>query len=662
MTRNIPRRLDSLLLVIGATSLAAITLVPPATSRMYTSPWELFYWTALLVPALRLLWLAATEPRFRLPSRAWTTLAAATAIVILLSALFSPYRGSALLWSAVPLGAIALFFGLADWLAGDANRGHRLDAALTVAFGIAMLVCMAWWLADVVSIIERNRFREAFFAMRNPHPLGHSNYTAGLALLSLPWLVHAARGTTKLRAVGMLGVVLALGALFTSGSRGGLLGLGVFAVSAIFLEGISRRRVAILILAIAGIAIIAVANPRVRRLLAPRDPGAAPNPSTVQRIAMLKAGIELGKQRPILGWGLHTTPLVYPRVRHQLAGGAENVLQLHSLPVELWAGLGSGGILALLGIAALIFRQARRHPTATAALLGYGAFALTDYQLDVPIIAFAIAAIGARAAAAADEEPRIASAARWVLVGIIVAVITAVILLGRRDVTPQLNATALALAQKADGRDQATAMLRESLQKNPRQEIAHFNLGWLLLVSDPAAAEQHFVEAAQLVPDKGGVYFGIGLSRLNRHDTAGAAGLLALECLNDPRFLASYWWQEPSIGALRGEARLAFAMMLEQMRTEFPVESWHAAQLRHLATVSGRLGEAGPGAERAYRRQRTGYPVLMRDQDISPPVDVYDVRETSDFEESLAAPLPPKGWLPSPLLLKLLDAARAPRQ
>jgi hypothetical protein len=62
-----------------------------------------------------------------------------------------------------------------------------------------------------------------------------------------------------------------------------------------------------------------------------------------------------------------------------------------------------------------------------------------------------------------------------------------------------------------------------------------------------------------------------------------------------------------------------------------------------------------PGSEISYRRERIGYPVLMRDQDIATPVDLYDVREDPRFPASVPFPLPSKGWLPSPRLLKLLD-------
>ena len=58
-----------------------------------------------------------------------------------------------------------------------------------------------------------------------------------------------------------------------------------------------------------------------------------------------------------------------------------------------------------------------------------------------------------------------------------------------------------------------------------------------------------------------------------------------------------------------------------------------------------------------YRRERIGYPVLMRNSDLAPPFDLYDVREDPRFPASVPFPLPDKGWLPSPMLLKLLDAS-----
>ena len=61
------------------------------------------------------------------------------------------------------------------------------------------------------------------------------------------------------------------------------------------------------------------------------------------------------------------------------------------------------------------------------------------------------------------------------------------------------------------------------------------------------------------------------------------------------------------------------------------------------------------GPERAYRRERPGYPVLMRNPDLGAPLDVFVVREIVTPPDPAAPPLPPKGWLPSPIFVRLLD-------
>ena len=88
---------------------------------------------------------------------------------------------------------------------------------------------------------------------------------------------------------------------------------------------------------------------------------------------------------------------------------------------------------------------------------------------------------------------------------------------------------------------------------------------------------------------------------------------------------------------------------------------WVTLQQARLATLAPRLGQVSPGPESNYRRERIGYPVLMRNLDLAPPADLYDVREDPRFPASVPFKLPDKGWLPSPVLLKLLDAAPVAR-
>jgi tetratricopeptide (TPR) repeat protein len=370
---------------------------------------------------------------------------------------------------------------------------------------------------------------------------------------------------------------------------------------------------------------------------------------------MMLAGWRMGLDRPLLGWGPGTTPLVYPRYRGQLDGGAENVLQLHSLPVNLWAELGLAGLAALAALALLGLRHAAADPLTATSLAGYVAFSLTDWQLDVPIFAVAVAFYCARLTSTRStlhrtEEasaPSPGIAPRLVGAGVLLG-LALVALLGRPDPTPELNVRALAAGRDPAQADTAIALLRASLAHNPDQEIAHFNLGWLLVVRDPPRAEQHFRAAAALVPDKGGVYFGLGLALLNQSRSAAAAAAFALECINDPRFLASPWWREPAIAATRAASAAAFADYLRRLGPAAPAG---------LSAIP--LGEVPPGPERLTRRERLGYPVLMRNLDLPPPIDLYEVRELVSPPPANST-LPAKGWLPSPLLRQLLDRPAGP--
>ncbi|MBI4623168.1 MAG: O-antigen ligase family protein [Verrucomicrobia bacterium] len=672
----------------GTVCLALVTLATPGATRMFSWPWSLAFAGVLLAPALVLVLRAFDRRRpLALPAPAWLVPILATAATILVSALASPHRHQSLLWGAPLLAGIAVFLLVFDGLHAGSDRveaqRERLENLFVALFALVACASIGLWLAHLPRLAPG-----AVFDARNPFPLGHSNYTAGLALLMLPTAVAMAvrrRGRWRFAAATL--VVLSLAMLFTSGSRGGFLGLAVLAMAALIAAPISRRqRWQLAALgAIAGLA-FAVGHPRTRAMFARPASGAAPNISNVQRQAMLTAAWRMGADRPLLGWGPGTTPLVFPRYRAGLNGGAENVLQLHCLPAHLWAELGAAGVACLLAFAALMIRAATRHPVAAATLGAYGVFALTDWQLDVPVFAAVVAAfaallappalpaesnpigyssprVAAFAALPAPPTPSAASnpigyssprVAGGFIAGFALVALGCVALLGRRDPAPERNLRALALAREPAGVDRAIALFRESLALNPDQEIAHFNLGWLLVVRDPAAAERHFHAAAHLVPDKGGVYFGLGLARLNQGRRDAAARAFALECLNDPLFLTSPWWREPAIAIAREATSREFSRAIARVRSLLTEGTWAFAQLTRLAEATSRLGHATAGPERSHRRERTGYPVLMRNLDLTTPVDLFDVRESQDTGTT-AATLPPKGWLPSPLLLTLLN-------
>jgi hypothetical protein len=222
---------------------------------------------------------------------------------------------------------------------------------------------------------------------------------------------------------------------------------------------------------------------------------------------------------------------------------------------------------------------------------------------------------------------------------------------------------------------------------NPDQEIAHFNLGWLLVVTDPAAAESHFNAAAHLVPDKGGVYFGLALARLNQDRPAQISGVvhaLALECLNDPAFLISPWWRQPNLAALRPATMVELHRLAKRVAAQLSArKDQRHRDAEYIPVLADWLvGRSGPGQilrhaftsarvsyfaarpsvpewstapSKVYHRERPGYPVLMRNLDLPTPVDLFEVQENSLASGDLAELFPKKGWLPAPLLVGALD-------
>ena len=597
---------------IGLLSLTAITLVNPGASRMHAEPWSNCYWIAVVVPALLLLLRLSTATPWRAPRKPWLIWLAASAALLGASGFFSPYRGPSLWWTALPLSGLVTFLLAHDWLQAAPKNRERLVTFQTIAAGALMLVSIGYWLFDRFNLTNDPVFSTSIFERRNPFPLGHANYTAGLALLSLPWLVRAAHHQRGLlRITSCLATTLALLTLFLSGSRGGLVGLGALGIGTLLNAKLGWKKFIIFagsVVAIAGL--LALANPRIRALTSPRDLSGEPNSGSVQRTAMLEGGIAMTLDRPIFGWGIGSTPLAFPRFRQYLEGGAENVLQLHNTPIEILATTGSVGFLLSVVFLALAFLNRSQAPVAAIALAGYVVFSLTDYQLDVPIIVYAFSILAAQLSPS-KEEPA-SKRLRGVIAVVLTFGITLIAVLGKRDPTPQLNTEALSLAQNPAQTGRAIALFNQSLALNPDQEIAHFNLGWLLVVSDPASAEEHFRAAARLVPDKGGVYFGIGLARLNQGNSAAAARALAVECLNDPQFLASPWWTVPAIAAERDATAAFFTDLVVEASTTRRTEGWANHQADLLAQLTSRLGVVSPGPEKHYRRERTGCPVLRR--------------------------------------------------
>lgn len=693
-------RLVRLLGLVAIACVILLTLIDNGATRAHSMPWSFLLW---LAPAAVLLAFAARACAFEplvLPSRPWTLTAATFAGALLLSSLLSQDRGPSLLVTFVPLGALATFFLLHDFLQTDSDaRARTLLVRLAQFLAAVAALSVARWLLDLFDPAHTSPLLSRLHA-RNPHPLGHSNYTAGLAVLALPLFAGLVFSSPhrRTRLGWLLATLLAALMLFSSGSRSGVVALAALAGLALLYARLPRKQ--LLYVCAAGGALLiatALAHPRTRALLFDSETSpAALAQSDRQRTSMAHAGVLMGADRPLLGWGPGTTPLVFPRYRAQVDGGVENVLQLHSTPVQLWAETGAVGLLCGLAFSALLLRSllrlrpARGEPPsppalATVALAAYLVFALFDFQLDVPVFAFACAALAALIAR--DRTSRLSREPQLNLAALATLALAVVLCFGAPDPLPLLNTRALELAADPTKEKEAHQLLKASLTQNPVQEIAHFNLGWHLLISDPSRAEQHFRSAAKFVPDKGGVYFGIALARLNRgrDDDPLVPRALALECLNDPLFLTSPWWRHDSVAP----HRLATFAELHALgrRVAETLEARHdprAETARYIVALAAWMDDLGPASAaashtdapariqflnsnetppdfasspvRAYRRSRDGYPVLMRNLDVPAPIDLFDVQENLLAANLLSFLFPPKGWLPSPLLLELLEA------
>jgi tetratricopeptide (TPR) repeat protein len=186
---------------------------------------------------------------------------------------------------------------------------------------------------------------------------------------------------------------------------------------------------------------------------------------------------------------------------------------------------------------------------------------------------------------------------------------------------------------------EAKALLERTLITNPDLEYAHYNLGWLLVVDDPVAAARHFENAARLAPQRGAVYFGLGLARLNHNAPAGATRAFATEWLLNPAFAWAPLWRQAPFAALQPQVLAQASAAAAGLRRGNP---WIELETSPAATT-------GP----AFRRLRTGYGVLMGHPEKPAPVD-FNIQSQTILPAELINRVPPQGWLTGKSLLEFI--------
>lgn len=658
------------LLAVAAVGALALTLAHPSGTRQFTWPWHPSLWLLWLAPVIALL---ADRNPWRHPGRILTTGLLVLGAGTLAAAALSSFAALSLprVWPTV--GGIALFFWLHAWVAqGDATvQRQRLATGLAGAAAVIAIVSLVGW---------RWQSAGVSWLVRNEVPFGHSIYTAGAMLLGLPWLAHAAWQERGLRRLAWgLTAVTAGAVLLTTSSRAAVLALGgtgaLAVVFALFRAPWTRRTKGLIVVAACLLLAGAItANPRLRELARGGGWSDTARESNTQRGAMLAAGWRLGVERPLLGWGPGSVPLAYPQIRAELAGGVDNVLQLHNTPMQLWATLGIVGLAALGLILGDVLRRLAslaRAPepialTAAFALLAHGSFALTDHQLDLPFFAAALAVNLCLLCRAPAERPEVAAWTRRTVTWVVAAALLVPCAQTIRDLSARFAyeqaltalgenrvgeaATALEraagrapydpyyrhqlagrlLAMRAATSDAtererlattAAEHLRLSLAAGCFTEFAHFNLAWLALESDaPRLAANHFRATLALAPHRSGAYLGLGLALRAQRENAAAVRAFALEWVNDPSAATSPQWSHPELAVFRPSVAREAAAILAELAPVHPTATYVETLWRWWESGEP-LPTAAPTQE--TRDFVTGLTALQQSRSLPPEVRAY---------------------------------------
>lgn len=653
---------------ISLTVLAAATIVSldaPLGTAVYGPP--LFPAAAVafaLVAVTAIVVLAASGKRLASHPARWAVFALAA---VLLALMASPYRDRAAFPSLVLLLLPAATFLIAAWLSGvkspAASARNLFRVAGAVGIGITVWGLCNWAIVDfgtetglvdqLAGITGLELTYPSLLDIENPHPFGHKNFAAAFAVLLLPLLAGlVAADRTKIRPIWIAGVPLTLLYFVSAESRAGWLALAAMIAFALILwlpRLPSNRWKWSLIPLLAVIAAIPfLASPRLRETagqifekgsLASLDP---------YRWEMAQVGLAAGSARPLTGSGPGTLPLVSPETG--ISANYPVVYQVHSTPLQLYAETGFAGLagfLVLAGAIAAAWWRLRRSAAdddseeaillstaAAAALAGYGVFALTDYQLDVPLIALLIAVpagtilgLSHDASRRAPERSVTLVQRFWIgFVGVVILLslpllwwnangvlarrhlARATVHLQEKDVESFFEETERAHrraptepfylnqaanvslidalraedpAEKQRLAQAARETLERSLEIAPAQDGVHFNLGVVLeILEHPAEALETFERASELNPRKRFAHFLRGRTLLALGRPAEAAEAFAAELLVNPQSLFLPLWHDPEIAPhleARDEAffrRISKNRSQKALRTGYLLHWW----------------------------------------------------------------------------------------
>jgi O-antigen ligase len=257
---------------------------------------------------------------------------------------------------AVQFVAAAVLF----YLMLDSSRQDLAPAMAVVATLAAIVGLGAWWLGVTPRVTA---------------PFGLHHYAAGFLLLHLPVTWSLVRQTRQ--PLWIFAVAMQAAAIIGTRSMAAVVVLGLMLLWTL------RRKPLFLIAALGALVAVAVLVPRTHQLL---TRGEDPSLSTENRVRYLQTGVAMFEARP-LGWGLGSVPLVSAPFRPQVPDimpQGEVLPHLHNLPLQAAV---ETGVLGLLAAAWFLWRGRSVN------IVPYLLFAMADYQLDLPALLLAFAAV-----------------------------------------------------------------------------------------------------------------------------------------------------------------------------------------------------------------------------------------------------------------------------
>ena len=232
--------------------------------------------------------------------------------------------------------------------------------------------------------------------------VNHNHYAGLMELLApIPLIISLSRlADEKTRIAAGIAAAIMVGTIFLSGSRGGM--LAIFVELAVLGIVLSRQRKSLRIaFAIAAFAVVLVSllvwlgGKELSTRVSSISTEARGEISGGMRLSIDRDSIQMFRQRPILGWGIGTFPVVYPQFRSFYTNFFVN--EAHNDYLQLLSEMGLLGFATMLWSFAVLFHRVRgkisKWPTdvsgavtlsCTLGIVGILVHSLIDFNLQIP--------------------------------------------------------------------------------------------------------------------------------------------------------------------------------------------------------------------------------------------------------------------------------------